>query len=196
MYKVSSFFILIIFIFFISCDSNKNIDNVNISSSSQKQSILPVTSFLKGQLLQIDSMPVTPLRIVTVNGKSDSTWLKINDIRINASPFLTPEIDSASMGSLFSEKSFLDQTINEYTFSYDPKVKLPDSLHISHWDVYMNPQTNSISRVYIVKEKKENNIVYTTQLTWVVNKWYIIRTIEEEPGKEPKIKVVKIIWDF
>lgn len=196
MHKVSSFFILLIFIFFIGCDSNKDSRNVNIDSPSEKQSILPVTSFLKGQLLQIDSMPVTPLRIVTANGKSDSTWLKRNDIRINAAPFLTPEIDSASMGSLFSEKSFLDQTINEYTFSYDPKVKLPDSLQISHWDVYMNPQTNTISRVYIVKEKKENNIDYTTQLTWVVNKWYIIRTIEEEPGKEPKIKVVKMIWDF
>lgn len=196
MHKVSSFFILLVVFFSIGCHSDKNTGTINISSSPEKQSILPVTSFLKGQLLEIDSLPVTPLRIVTSNGKSDSTWLKRNDIRINAAPFLTPQIDSVTMHSLFSEKSFFDQTINEYTFSYDPKVKLPDSLHISHWDVYMDPQTNSITRVYMVKEKKENSINYTTQLTWVVNKWYSIRTIKEEEGKEPKINEVKMIWDF
>jgi hypothetical protein len=196
MRKISPFIILFFFIIFTGCGSQKNTQVAPVSASSESLSIFPVTSFLKGQLLEIDSMPVTPLQIITVDGKSDSTWLKRADIRSLASPFLTPVIDSLTMSSLFSEKSFLDQTINSFTFSYDPKTTLPDSLHIRHWDVYINPQTNSVSRVYMVKEKNENNIDSTIQLTWLADKWYSIRTIEKEPGKEPKVKEMKMIWNF
>jgi len=157
---------------------------------------LPVTSFLKGQLLEIDSMATTPLKITAENGKTDSVWLKLKDIRLAAAPFLTPVIDSATMTSLFSEKSFLDQTINAYTFTHDPKVKLPDSMDLRHWDVYMSPQTNTITRIYMVKEKTEQNVKIITQLTWFSNKWFSIRTITQTPGKEPEIKEEKMIWNF
>ena len=196
MQKIVPFIIVFLFIIFSGCGSQKNAQDLPSGASSESQSIFPVTSFLRGQLLEIDSMPVTPLRIITVDGKSDSTWLKRADIRSQATPFLTPVIDSVNMASLFSEKSFLDQTINSFTFSYDPKATLPDSLHIRHWDVYINPQTNSVSRIYIVKEKNENNIDSTMQLTWLADKWYSIRTIEKEQGKEPKVKEMKMIWDF
>jgi hypothetical protein len=96
------------------------------------------------------------------------------------------------MMALFSEKSFLDQTINAYTFSYDPKVQLPDSIKLIHWDVYMNPQTNSIQRIYMLKQNADT----TTQLTWVINKWYSIRTIIAQPNSKAKIKEEKMIWDF
>lgn len=138
----------------------------------------------------LDTMPVTPLKTISENGKTDSTWLKREDIRKNAGAFLSPVIDSATMFSLFTEKSFLDQTINAYTFTYDPKIKLPDSVHLVHWDVYMNPQTNDISRIYLVKENADT----TTQLTWLVNKWYSIRTIIQAPGKKPVVKEEKMTW--
>jgi hypothetical protein len=137
-------------------------------------------------------MPVTPLKIITDNNKIDSVWMKRQDIRGNATPFLTPVIDSATMALFFSEKSFLDQTINEFTFSYDAKKKLPDSINLTHWDVYMNPQTKDIDRIYLVKENADT----TTQLTWLVNKSYSIRTIIQKPNSEAKIKEEKIIWDF
>ena len=162
------------------------------NNPAQTENIFPVTDFLKGQLRMIDSMGVTPLKVVSVNGKTDSVWLKREDIRKNATPFLVPLIDSATMFSLFAEKSFLDQTINAYTFSYDPKKKLPDSINLTHWDVYMNPQTNSIARIYIVKENADT----TSQLTWLVNKWYSIRTIIQHPNGQPQIKEEKMIWDF
>ncbi len=166
------------------------------NSDAENPTILPVTSFLKGQLLEIDSMATTPLEITVENGKTDSVWLKRKDIRPAAAPFLTPVIDSATMTSLFSEKSFLDQTINAYTFTHDPKVKLPDSIDLRHWDVYMSPQTNTITRVYMVKEKMEQNVKIITQLTWFSNKWFSIRTITQVPGKEPAIKEEKMIWNF
>jgi hypothetical protein len=141
-------------------------------------------------------MPVTPLQTITENGKIDSIWLKRKDIRKNAMPFLSPVIDSATMYSLFTEKSFLDQTINAFTFSYDPKVRLPDSINLTHWDVYMNPQTNSVERIYMVKEKDEKNQSIVTQLTWLVNKWYSIRTITQVPGQKAHVKEKKLTWDF
>ncbi|MEO9020853.1 MAG: hypothetical protein ABI237_09090 [Ginsengibacter sp.] len=196
MQKLFSSLALGLFLYLASCNSTKEKGIVSPGTQEDETHIFPVTSFLKGQLREIDSMPVSPLRIITANGKKDSTWLNRKDIRIYAAPFLVPEIDSATMSPYFSEKSFLDQTINEFTFSYDPKVKLPDTLDITHWDVYINPQKTTVSRVYVVKERKENNINYTTQLTWVANEWYSIRTITQKPGKEPEIKEEKMIWDF
>jgi hypothetical protein len=182
--------------FFISCHSAKSPEISYSKDSVDVESIFPVTNFLKGQLREIDSMEITPLKIVSVEGKTDSTWLTRADIRPAAASFLTPLIDSATMFSLFSEKSFLDQTINLYTFSFDPKEKLPDSIHLTHWDVYMSPQTNKVTRIYMVKEKRENNTDITTQLTWFSNKWFIIRTISQAPGKKPEVKEEKMIWDF
>lgn len=195
MQKLFSLIFLGIFIFFISCHSEKK-NNISLAGTPESKSIFPVTSFLKGQLRLTDSMEITPLKVTTINGKADSTWLGREDIRLNADPFLIPVIDSITMSPFFSEKSFLDQTINAFTFSYDPKKKIPDSIKLTHWDVYINPQSNTVQRVYLVKENIENNISITTQLTWVTDKWYSIRTITQIPGKEPGIKEEKIIWDF
>jgi len=179
----------------ISCHSENNSSTLK-NNLSDTVNIFPVTSFLKAQLKLIDTLPVTPLKIITENGKSDSTWLKRDEIRSYATPFLTPEIDSTNMASLFSEKSFLDQTVNAYTFSYDAKTKLPDSIHLTHWDVYMNPQTQNIDRIYMVKEKNTSDTNSITQLTWLVNKWFSIRTITQLRNQQPKIKEEKLIWDF
>jgi hypothetical protein len=166
------------------------------NDSAENISIFPVTSFLKGQLLEIDSLETTPLKIIVENGKTDSVWLKREDVRAAAAPFLTPVIDSASMSPFFSVKSFLDQTINAYTFTQDPRIKLPDSMELRHWDVYMSPQTNKITRIYLVKEKAEKNAEITTQLTWLSDQSFSIRTITQAPGKQPVIKEEKMIWNF
>lgn len=196
MQKLFLFFLVTLLLSFSACHPGKNAEANLAKNSSDSVHIIPVTSFIKGRLRMLDTMPVTPLQTITENGKIDSIWLKREDIRKNAEPFLSPEIDSATMYSFFTENSFLDQTINAYTFSYDPKVRLPDSINLTHWDVYMNPETNTIERIYMVKEKDENNQSVITQLTWLVNKWYSIRTITQAPGKEAQVKEEKMIWGF
>lgn len=193
------FLIIIIgFSFFLdSCHSDKNKVEHSKKVSTQLASIFPVTEFLKGQLKMMDSMQITPLKLLISNGKTDSIWLKREDIRTDATPFLQPKIDSITMSPLFSEKSFLDQTINAFTFSYDPKVRLPDSLHLTHWDVYINPQSSEVQRIYLVKETNKSNNHITTQLTWVTDGWYSIRTITQSPDKiDPDVKEEKMIWSF
>ncbi len=144
MQKLFSIILPGFFLIFSSCHSKNNTNERAENINAENASIFPVTSFLKGQLRIIDSMATTPLKLIISNGKTDSIWLKRNEVRSDAASFLVPEIDSVSMSPFFSEKSFLDQTINAFTFSYDPKTVLPDSLHLTHWDVYINPQTGEV----------------------------------------------------
>lgn len=196
MQKLLWLFLINFLLLLSACHSRKNSETGNTNNSGDSVHIFPVTSFIKGRLLMLDSMPVTPLQTIMENGKVDSTWLTRVDIRKNAGPFLSPIIDSSTMYPFFTEKSFLDQTINAYTFSFDAKANLPDSINLIHWDVYMNPQTNTVERIYLVKENNENNESVTTQLTWLVNKWYSIRTITQARGKTAKVKEEKMTWNF
>lgn len=157
---------------------------------------IPVTDIIQSELNDIDSMPVTPLKIITLNGKDDSVWMTKKDIRIFASPFLVSRIDSDHLGKLFSEKSFFDQTVNAYTFSYDPILSLPDSITLKRWDVYIDPKTQNIQRIYILKQKDSSGTTHTTQLTWKANHWCSITYIDEKKGKSTAIRQEKMIWNF
>ncbi len=184
-------------LFFFSACHNKEVKQVApINNTEETQSFFPVTDFLLGQLNEIESLPITPLKIIVTDNKRDSVWLKKKDIRIFALPFLHPVIDSISMQNFFTEKSFMDQTINAVTLSYDPKIKLPNSIKLNHWDIYIDPQKNTVQRIYMVKEEIVNGESVTTQLTWKVNKWCSIRTIIQQLKTAPLVKEEIMKWDF
>jgi hypothetical protein len=193
-FLLPTFFIALFFI--AACHNKDAKESSNIIATDDQQSFFPVTDFILGQLNEIDSMPVTPLKITISNDRKDSLWLTKKDIRTFAIPFLHPLIDSASMQNFFAEKSFMDQTINAVTLSYDPKIKVPDSITLTHWDVYIDPQKNTIQRIYLVKENVINGEYVTTQLTWKVNKWCSIRTIEQQPKMPPHVNEEMVKWEF
>lgn len=166
------------------------------TDSTVNKTFFPVTEYIRGQLNEIDSLPLTPLKIITHNGKHDSTWMKKEDIRPFAQPFLSPEIDTTNLKSLFKERSFLDQTINAFTFSYDAVNDLPDTLQLRRWDVYIDPKKNKVTRIYMIKEIIGNTGSQKLQLTWKSDQWCKITTITERPGKEPDIKEETMKWDF
>jgi len=198
---MQKFFTVLIFQLLVltSCQHSNNEKNeVRYQEKSKEtQTFFPVTDFLLGQLRELDSLPVTPLKTVKINkNKIDSVWLKREDIRDFATPFLLPVIDSVSLSPYFSMKSFIDQTINSITLTYDPIKQLPDSINLRTWDVYIDPQKGTVQRIYIVKENEKDGGNVTTQLTWNVNNYCSIRTITQIPGKEPSIKEERMTWNF
>jgi hypothetical protein len=198
--QMQKFFRFLIFSLavFTSCQSDHKLkETETVSPGKETQMFFPVTDFLLGQLHELDSLPITPLRTMKIDDSEvDSVWLKREDIRNFATPFITPVIDSVSMSPYFSTRSFLDQTINSITLTYDPKIKLPKNIHLRHWDVYVDPQKGTVQRIYIVKEFEKDGISTTVQLTWNVNFDFSIRTIEQASGGKPIIKVEKMAWNF
>ena len=180
--------------FIISCKQKVILPQQQISQPNN--SFFPVTQYILGQLNELDSLPVTPLKITSINGIVDSVWMKREDIRLFSQPFLTPTIDSITWHRHFSEKSFLDQTINAFTFSYDPINKLPDSIELKRWDVYVDPDNNKVKRIFIVKEFNDNKIPQIIQLIWKSDYYCKITTISEIPGVQPKVKEEEMIWNF
>jgi hypothetical protein len=155
----------------------------------------PLTIYLKGQLAEIRQIGINPLKIVTKNGKADSSWLKIDELETNVAPFLTPEIDTANLKGLFSQKNFMDQTLDAVTFTYDSLKTLPIGFQLKHWDVYVSPQTNRVTRIYMVKEPDNN----TRQLlTWQTDgSWCKIVTIKHTGNDNPRVESEAMItWKF
>lgn len=195
--RIISLFIFAIIVVTLSCSQQKSSPIIhNQKDSAEAVPFFPVTDYIRGQLKEIESLPITPVKIIDINGRKDSLWMKKEDIRPFSEPFLHPVIDTANLKQWFSGKSFLDQTINSITFSYDPISNLPDTLQLRHWDVYIDPAKKTVNRIFIVKEIRNDDTVQTIQLTWKPNQWCKIITITEQPATPPKIKEVMMKWDF
>jgi len=192
--KVSIFFIQVILILS-SCNNSEPSTKDNAEKAvTEKQSFFPVTSFFKGELYEIKTRGVNPLKYTSSNNHTDSAWLKLEELNEAVKEFLQPEIDSANLVSLFTEKSFLDQSINAVTFTYDPIGAIHDSMTLKHWDVYIDPESGKVKRIYMVKEISKTKVM---QLTWLSRKWCKITTIiTDEKGISSVAKEEKITWDF
>ncbi len=177
--------------------NNQPAETSTDGGDTTERSFFPVTSFIKGQLLVLDSIPITPLLLTTVNGKTDSSWIAKNKLDTVLDPFLHPEITATNLTSFFKETKFSDQTINAVTFTYDPIGLLPDSIKLRHWDVYIQPETGNVEKVYIVKTTADKQQNLTIQLTWQVNKSAKITTILNKPdGTMQLLKEELLLWDF
>ena len=190
------FFSLITLItIFLSCTNSSNSEAVKKEKElPEKQSFFPVTSYIKGELYNFKKDGVNPLKYTTIKNHIDSVWLKLDEIDEAIKEFLHPEIDSINLVSLFTEKSFLDQSIGTFTFTYDASGPLPDTMTLKRWDVYIDPVSGKVKRVYMVKEISKNKML---QLTWLSRKWCKITTIvTDQNGASFVEKEEKISWDF
>ena len=194
------FFSAIIILMVVSCTTstnNKTSGIATVVNETKKDSFFPVTSFIKGQMILFDSLPITPLHTITINNKTDSIWLKKSELILLLANFLSPEIKETNLIKYFKETSFNDQTLNAITFTYDPVTALPDSILLRHWDIYIDPESGKISKVYMVKQLKQKEDIVTQQLTWKTNKWATITTLlNKRNGNSQLLKEEKFIWNF
>lgn len=187
------FLFIIVFILLISCDNTrekkraKQLAATALNDNGDTMNIFPVTDFLSGQIRILEGSPVTPLRLLIKDGKTDSVWIAREDIEKFASPFLTPVIDSMFLNKYFRGNSFLDQTVNAVTFNYGVRPEYAKEVPLKSVTVYIRPQTNKVERIYLEKESADT----IEQLTWKANNWFSIRKIEAGRINEEKVK-----WNF
>lgn len=188
---------VLLIVLYCSCTSSEKEAAVAAPEQDTMDTFFPVTSFIKGQILLLDSLPVTPLHIRTIKDRSDSNWVTKEKLKPYFQPFLNPVISETNLSDYFKETRFEDQTLNAITFTYDPKKILPDSISLRHWDIYIDPQKGNVTKVYIVKEIKDNGQILTQLLTWQSGSFAKIATLLNKPGGEKQLlKEDLYTWDF
>lgn len=196
--KKQCFFFIIGCVALLSCgSSDKDAPAKAVATdttAAKPQRFFPVTSFLMGDLAAIKQKGVNPVRITTVGQKIDSAWLTLEQLPAELSAFLQPRIDSSNLTGFYKETSFHDQTINTFTFTYEPKGPLPDSLNLQRWDVYIDADNQTVKKVYMVKQVTTGGSPKTLQLTWEAGRRCKMVTLN--PENSTVEKEVTILWDF
>jgi hypothetical protein len=190
-----SYFLVVALVYIFSCTSpqkNKQVSNPVNTDTLDKQRFFPVTNYFKGQLFEMQQAGLNPIMYTMTGDKKDSVWVKIEGIDSIFAPFLSPVIDSVNLIQLFVERKFLDQSIDAITLTYDPVKKLPDSLDLSNWTVYIDPKSGNVKKVFMIKNKADK----TLQLTWNNNTNCKMVYLTAADGKFTVDKEVLISWDY
>ncbi len=195
--KLASIILYCFTIVVYSCSNNEKkvsvASNIVTADSLAKQRFFPVTTYIKGQLYSIKEKGVNPIQYNMVGEKKDSSWLKIEELPTAINEFLIPEIDSTNLNQLFLEKNFVDQSLGAVTFTYEPVKKLPDTLTLKSWTVYVDAKTSNVKRIFIIKSQGNK----TTQLTWNSDaNCKMVYLTSNADGSFVIDKEVKIVWDF
>lgn len=164
------------------------------AAKDSTENFFPVTSFLRGEIASIKSRHVSPLKKTMQGEKTiDSVWVKEADYEKEFAAFLTPVIDTVNLLNKYTQRKFLDQSVNAFTFTYDPIGTLQNTDTLLHWDLYIDPESQKVTRVFI---KKKKNTDETLLLTWQAGKWCKIVTVKDTGTNTAVTAEIKIDWSF
>ncbi len=164
------------------------------ATAEKPANFFPVTRYLRGQIAGIGRDGINPISITITGEKTDSSWLKMENLPDIFADFLNPEIDTTNLVPFFKEESFADETIHTYTFNYLPKTILPDTMALLRWDVLVDPETDHVKRIFIVKRTGAGKEL---QLTWQGDQW--AKKVEigtDKTGKQFVVSEQTIKWHF
>ncbi|HEX4956724.1 MAG TPA: hypothetical protein VFV46_00995 [Lacibacter sp.] len=132
--------------------------------SKEKAGFMDVAGYLKGQLAYLDTVPLALLKTTLQDTVyTDSVFIQKAQLRTAITPYLQSQLDKEQFESSFEETSFLDASINTVTLTYNA---INNNLPIQRIDVYVDPETEQIKRVYLVRQELKKDTSVSQQLLW------------------------------
>ena len=182
---------ILIFVCLISSCLQNNSEKSTAPETEINASFFPVGNYLLGDVASIKQSGISPKYVHIKNGNSDSTFLQLQQIDSCLSDFLKPMIDSVSLNSMVKETKFYDESIESFTLSYDVQKEYFEKTSWRKWDVYINPETQKVDRLFLVKNNSDSTIA---QLTWIPKSFAKIVIINNQNSSVVEEKT--FIWNY
>ena len=183
--------IIIIFVCLIaSCSQNKSEKSTTAQPASDA-SFFPVGNYLLGDIESIKHQGISPKYAHVKNGISDSAFIQLQQIDSCLSDFLSPMIDSIGMNSWVKESKFYDESIASFTLSYDVQKDFFEKTAWRKWDVYVDPESQKVDRIFLVKNISDSTIA---QLTWIPKSYAKIVIINNQNSSVVEEKT--FFWNY
>jgi hypothetical protein len=159
-----------------------------------KKGYFPVVDFIKGQIHDVDSLPLALLQIVIANNRKDSSYIKQNEFHELAQNFILPEAEPGNFEKKFKENLFLDQTTRSATFNYTAE---DSATRVKRIDVLATPDEllSKVMSVFIQENYTRNDTTIVRKLLWETNKEFEIILIVQPPNQPRTMTQTIVIWD-
>ncbi len=182
---------ILIFVCLIASCAQKKSNKSTADNSESDASFFPVGNYLLGDIETIKHQGISPKYVYVKNGNSDSSFLQLQDIDSSLSDFLIPMIDSAGLSELVKETKFYDESIESFTLSYDVQKDYFEKTSWRKWDVYINPETQKVDRIFLMKSISDSTIA---QLTWIPKSFAKVVIINNQSSSIVEEKT--FIWNY
>jgi hypothetical protein len=163
-------------------------------SVNKAKQFFPVLDYLKGELNNVDSF-ATAIRVyTTLNGKTDSSMIKVEDFNGIMQEFLPPELSKENFEKYYSESSFYDQTTQTSTFTYATKN---DDLEFHRIDVLVqgSESYDKVSSIYMEKFIGGDDSSMIKKMLLVGGKSLMINSEKTIGNNKPVARQDKYVWN-
>ena len=185
--KNINYILLILFIFLTACKEKKG---------SSKEPAISAISIIKGQLNQLDTSFFQIEKFETIDGKTDTTYLKREEVKYLAKDFLSlPDISQNNYTENYTEERLIDETQNTLSITAtanNEKQEIQKQIIIVPLDKFAKGNVQSI---YIDRFVQTNDSLLQQKLFWEIDKYFRIGSIIQKGTKPEKIQVLKVTWE-
>lgn len=184
-------------IVFLGCDSSESIKKSNSQANKtpeNKSGFFELTEFFYGNIIDVSSKNLLVTRKKTKDDDVQVENIKNDTSSLRASliDFFDPVIDSNNVVNAYNETRFIDETINAVTISCELKLPLNKYPYWLSWNIYIDPETGKIKKVYLIKQISKEQ---TQQLTWNSNHGCQIRNFfADSSGNKKLMYETEYIW--
>lgn len=163
------------------------------NKKQEPKNYIDVSSYMKGQLKYIDTVPFAFLKVVQQDSLyTDSQFISKEQVKSIVEPFLVKELEKKNFEENFKEVSFADLTIETVTISYDA---VNEKSPVSRVDIYVNPEKERITQLYLIRHEQKGDSAVTQQLLWKHNKSFVLITSTAKKDEPEKVITEKVVWD-
>lgn len=163
------------------------------SKPKEPKDYIDVSSYLKGQLKYIDTVPFAFLKVVQQDSiYIDSQFISKEQVKAILQPFLVKEIEKKNFEKNFKEVTFADETIESLTLNYE---SIGEDVPVTRVDIYVNPEKETITQLYLVRHEEKGDSSIVQQLLWKHNKSLVLITSKAKKDQPEKTITEKVIWD-
>lgn len=166
-----------------------------MKNKKQEEPAISVVSIIKGQLNHLDTSLYQVTKYEMENGRTDTAWLKREDIRKYASAFLSlPDIAEDKYRNRYEEERLLDAEQNILSITStakDEDAEIQKQIIIVGLDDLNNGKVQSI---YIDRYWARNDSLSQQRLFWQVDRFFQVADIFSKGNEAEKSKIIKVEW--
>lgn len=165
-------------------------------NKTSEEPVISALSVIKGQINHLDTSFYQILKFETMDGKTDTGYVKREEIRSLSSDFLSlTDISLTGYSENYTEERLIDEGQNTLSITSTAKkesLEIQKQIIIIPLDEFASGKIESIfiDRSFQIKDSSIQQ-----KLFWQMDKYFQVASIIQIENQAEKVQILKVQWD-